>query len=220
MAREQINPSTQIVLFNPLTQKVLMVAADCDVCVAFGKDTPQYAKVTLANILSCTGTDCCEGTNQKFRLTNYGDGWNGEYIIEQGYVQNVGNYPVRVSPMDTNPCFWAAMIEGDFGEFDYYNLGQCQGGVAVHSTFDWLVIRVLMHMDVPETIRRCNMEAILVASGTSYWYQIFLKTVFIATPYPDCLPYGVTIANEHTCAGDPMPCFGNGTFRFTEWPPP
>ncbi len=218
MAKEQFNPSTQKVLFNPATQKVLMLAADCEVCAAFEKDTEPYAKVTLANILCCTGLNCCE-SSEKFRLTSYGVGWNGEYIIEQGRIVNVANYPVRQSAQDF-PCHWGAMINDDFGEFDLYNLDGCQGGVAEHVLFDWLVIRVYMHMDVPETIRRCNMEVILVASGTVYWHQIFLKTTFIATPYPDCLPYNVNISNSIVCAGDPMPCFGSGTFRFSKWPPP
>lgn len=218
MAKEQFNPSTQKVLFNPATQKVLMVAADCEACAAFGKDTPQYAQVTLSGILSCPGLDCCEGT-PKFRLTSYGIGWNGVYILEQGRVTNVGNYPVWESAQ-VRPCSWSAMINDDFGGFDLYNLDGCLGGVAAHYDFDWLVIRTYMHMDVPETIRRFDMTAFLVASGSVHWYQIFLKTGFIATPYPDCIPYNVNISNDFTCVGDPMPCWGQGTFKFAEWPPP
>ena len=221
MPRAQFNPSTQMASYISANKFQQAIGVDCDVCLHFERVTPENIKVTLANILCCEGFNCCPGAEQLFALTDYGNGWNREYILSQGFIDVSNGVPYwKYGGTPHYPCHWSAMINDDFGSFDIYNLGECAGGVAHHGTFDWIVVHVIVYTDYDKTILHANIDVTLYESGTTNWYQIFEQSPIDVMPYPDCFPYNLVIQNDEKCEHEDNQRFGEGTAKITEWPPP
>lgn len=218
MPREQFNPSTQRVLFNPDTKKVLMVGAICDECEEMGFETPSSIKVITAGILSCEGVNCCPGTQQRKANTSQGDGWGREYILNQGLVGWSNGVPYWQATPPSYPCWWGCIHHGDYGGYDYYNLGECKGGVAEHINYVVCTVTVLVtgqKMIQIQVWLGCDPPIAGYAPA-----QIFFGIDDINPEGDNCFNYGDIYNNTHKCTGSDDECEGEGTAIILPWPPP
>ena len=226
MAKIQFNPNTQKVLFNPGTKKVLMVGGECEHCTAFGKETPANIKVTFSGILSCQGIvwpNCCPGPEQLWAQTSYGicndqSSWYGEFILNQGRVDWVAGVPYWRNNATEVPCQWWAISQEDYGGYDTYHLGECQGGIDFHTDYNYFVTKVLVYTQAEEL--RVEVSAWLCHGGEVPGCLLIFEGVFNSGGSPAaCLPYSQIINNDHVCEGGWNQCIGEGTAIITPWPP-
>lgn len=214
MARAQFNPSTLKASYNSVTKRQQVLTGICDVCTDFGFDTPTQIKITLAGILACYGFGCCEGDQA---VTDYGLGWAGEFILNQGRILWPSGIPGWFDSVPhALPCWYGAIAYGDYGSWDLYNLSDCLGGVDESLDFYCIVPRVqiiktLGNLKVDITVHLCYQGV-----NTSC-KQIFHGNIDFGDTPAQCMPYGVTFDNMLECVGDDMPCFGNGTAIITAW---
>jgi len=232
MAKLQFNPNTQRVLFNPDTKRVLMVSGECEHCTAFGKETPANIKVTFSGILSCQGIvwpNCCPGAEQLRAQTSYGicndqSSWYGAFVLDQGRVDIEAivcppGIPCWRNNASEIPCQWWAISKEDYGGYDTYHLGECQGGIDFHTTYDYFVTKVNVYTQAEEL--RVAVSAYLCHEGeVPGCRQIFHAIKNCGSSPSACFPYGQTINNEDVCEGGDNECIGEGTAVITQWPPP
>lgn len=222
MPREQFNDDTQRALFNPDTKRVLMVGGICPECAEMGFETPNQAKVTLAGILSCEGTNCCPAGEKLRADTGHGElSWDGSFILEQGRINVNGATPYwQDTPKHLLACWFGIIHYGDYGGFDTYYLQDCKGGVEGHSDYYILVPRLLIHKT--GEIYYCDLAVNLFFQGFEQGSMQIFKSISEVEINPEgefCLPYDTVIENEHECGVSPYVCRGDGTAIITPWPP-
>ncbi|MFQ5769757.1 MAG: hypothetical protein ACE5HX_04420 [bacterium] len=219
MAGAQINPSNFKASYNSTTKKQQAIFVDCDKCDANGI-IPTAIDVTVSGIGWCSPPySCCEESDQYDVLTDYGNGWDLTMRLQQGRVL----FEISPFPWDCTyewppvTCQWSACVIGDFGGFDTYNLGGCSGGIAGHSNFGIMSIRVQILYQGGE-----YLPVVWVILGFE-GYKNGRLTIFngygagSANPRLNCFNYDETIYNDIQCGGEhPWECYGGGTAIITE----
>lgn len=204
--RAQYNPNTGKASYDAGASRQQTIRTVCQDCL---DPTPAAIKVILDGIVWCPGlNNCC--TNTRDKVTSYGVGWNGEFILSQGRV--LLSFVREMPPI---PCWWSTIHWGDYGSAIKYNAINCDEGVDFIYNFIAQKVEVLVRPDLIQV--ESDLGYLQPGSGIIWSRQIFRKQRFPGgLPFSGCFDYGEVYNNERICPGD---CWGDGTAVISACPP-